>query len=110
VWNDEDVPGPMARDGDLRKSHGTPLIANVGGKPQLISVGAKASYGYEPRTGKELWRVEYNDWSSAPRPLFENGLAYIVTGQNERAGPSNLTVWAMSPTPMWPGNWPRIGK
>jgi outer membrane protein assembly factor BamB len=80
VWNDESVPGPMARDGDLRKSHGTPLIATVAGKPQLISVGAKASYGYDPRTGDELWRVEYNDWSSAPRPLYENGLAYIVTG------------------------------
>ncbi len=80
VWNDESVPGPMARDGDLRKSHGTPLIAMVAGKPQLISVGAKAAYGYDPRTGDELWRVEYNDWSSAPRPLFENGLAYIVTG------------------------------
>jgi outer membrane protein assembly factor BamB len=80
VWNDESVPGQMARDGDLRKSHGTPLIANVSGKPQLISVGAKASYGYDPRTGSELWRVEYNDWSSAPRPLYENGLAYIVTG------------------------------
>src|SRR5438876_5140626 len=58
AWNDENVPGPMAKDGDLRKSHGTPLIATVGGKPQLISVGAKASYGYEPRTGRELWRVE----------------------------------------------------
>lgn len=80
VWNDEGVPGQMARDGDLRKSHGTPLIANVSGKPQLISVGAKAAYGYDPRTGSELWRVEYNDWSSAPRPLYENGLAFIVTG------------------------------
>ena len=27
AWNDEDVPGQMARDGDLRKAHGTPLIA-----------------------------------------------------------------------------------
>ena len=80
VWNDETVPGPMARDGDLRKSHGTPLIATVAGKPQLLSVGAKAAYGYDPRTGHELWRVEYNDWSSAPRPLFDQGLAYIVTG------------------------------
>jgi len=80
AWNDEDVPGPMARDGDLRKAHGTPLLVTAGGKPQLISVGAKASYGYDPRNGDERWRVEYNDWSSAPRPLFENGVAYIVTG------------------------------
>lgn len=83
-WNDETVPGPMARDGDLRKSHGTPLIAMVGGQPQLLSVGAKASYGYDPRNGREIWRVEYNDWSSAPRPLFDNGLAYIITGLTKR--------------------------
>lgn len=80
AWNDESVPGPMAKDGDLRKSHGTPLLATVAGQPQLISVGAKATYGYDPRTGHELWRVEYHDWSSAPRPLFHQGIAYIVTG------------------------------
>lgn len=84
VWNDENVPGPMARDGDLRKSHGTPLLASVAGQPQLISVGAKASYGYNPRTGDELWRVEYNDWSSAPRPLCANGVAYIVPGLTKK--------------------------
>ena len=27
AWNDENVPGQMARDGDLRKAHSTPLIA-----------------------------------------------------------------------------------
>ncbi len=84
VWNDENVPGPMAKDGDLRKAHGTPLIATVSGKPQLFSVGAKASYGYDPRTGSELWRVEYNDYSSAPRPLFDHGLAYLVTGLSKK--------------------------
>ena len=80
AWNDENAPGAYAKDGDLRKAHGTPLIASVAGKPQLLSVGAKASYGYDPRTGHEIWRVEYNDWSNAPRPLFDHGLAYIVTG------------------------------
>ena len=91
VWNDETVPGQMAKDGDLRKSHGTPLIATVAGKPQLLSVGAKASYGYDPRTGHELWRVEYNDWSSAPRPLFDQGLAFIVTGLVKKE------LWAVKP-------------
>lgn len=80
VWNDEGSNDPMVREGDHRKSHGTPLIAVVNGKPQLISVGAKASYGYDPRTGKELWRVEYDDWSSAPRPVVGEGMAYIVSG------------------------------
>jgi outer membrane protein assembly factor BamB len=79
-WNDEDSPDQMVRDGDRRKAHSTPLIATANGKPLMISSGAKAAYGYDPRTGKELWMVQYNDWSEAPRPLFENGVAYIVTG------------------------------
>ena len=80
AWNDEGSNEPMTKEGDHRKAHGTPLLVTVDGKPQLVSVGAKAAYGYEPRTGHELWRVEYNDWSNAPRPLFDNGVAYIVTG------------------------------
>ncbi len=80
AWNDEDVPGQMAKDGDLRKAHSTPLIATTANGPQLISSGAKAAYGYSPDTGSELWRVEYPDWSGAPRPVFDQGLAFIVTG------------------------------
>lgn len=91
AWNDENAPGPYAKDGDLRKAHGTPLVATVNGKPQLFSAGAKAAYGYDPRTGDELWRVEYNDFSTAPRPLFANGLAYLVTGTSKRE------LWAVKP-------------
>jgi outer membrane protein assembly factor BamB len=84
VWNDENVPGQMAKDGDLRKAHSTPLIVTANGKPQMLSAGAKASYGYDPRTGRELWKVQYNDWSVAPRPVFDRGLAYFVTGLTKK--------------------------
>ena len=80
AWNDENVPGQMARDGDLRKAHSTPLIATWEGKTQMLSAGAKAAYGYDPRTGRELWKVQYQDWSVAPRPLFDKGIAYFITG------------------------------
>jgi outer membrane protein assembly factor BamB len=80
AWNDENDPGQMAREGDHRKAHGTPLIVTRAGKPLMLSAGAKAAYGYDPRTGRELWRVRYNDWSTAPRPLFDHGLAFFVTG------------------------------
>ncbi len=80
AWNDENVPGQMARDGDLRKAHSTPLIVTAAGKPLMLSAGAKAAYGYDPRTGRELWKVQYDDWSTAPRPLFDRGLAFFVTG------------------------------
>jgi outer membrane protein assembly factor BamB len=80
AWNDENVPGQMARDGDLRKAHSTPLVVNAKGRLQLLTVGAKAGYAYNPRTGSELWRVRYNAWSGAPRPLYHDGLAFFVTG------------------------------
>ena len=80
AWNDENVPGQMARDGDLRKAFSTPLIVMEAGKPLMISGGAKAAYGYDPRSGRELWKVQYPDHSVAPRPIYDRGLAYIVTG------------------------------
>jgi outer membrane protein assembly factor BamB len=83
AWNDENVPGPMARDGDLRKAHSTPLVVTAGGNPLLLSAGAKAAYGYNPRTGEELWMVRYPDFSTAPRPVFEKGLAYFVSGMSK---------------------------
>jgi outer membrane protein assembly factor BamB len=89
AWNDEHIPGQMAKDGDLRKAHSTPLIVSVAGKPQMLSAGAKAAYGYDPRDGRELWRLEHPDFSVAPRPLYENGMAFIVTGFTKRE------LWAM---------------
>src|SRR3989449_2129330 len=70
AWNDEDVQGQMAKDGDMRKAHSTPLIVTAAGKAQMLSAGAKAAYAYDPRTGRELWKVQHPDYSVAPRPLF----------------------------------------
>src|SRR5262249_17110259 len=86
AWNDENVPGQMARDGDLRKAHSTPLIVTAAGKTQMLSAGAKAAYGYDPRTGRELWRVQSPDFSVAPRPVFDrgSGLAFITTGLTKK--------------------------
>ena len=79
-WNDEHIDKQMVKDGDWRKAHGTPLIVNHDGKPVMCSVGAKAAYGYDPRTGKELWRVDHEAYSSSPRPVFHDGHFIIVTG------------------------------
>ena len=82
-WNDENVPGQMARDGDLRKAHSTPLLVRSEGMLQLLSAGAKAAYGYDPVTGKELWKVRYPAWSVAPRPVYDKGLGFFVTGHGQ---------------------------
>jgi outer membrane protein assembly factor BamB len=82
-WNDQDTTSQMVKEGDRRKAHSTPLIVSAAGKLLMLSAGAKAAYGYDPLTGKELWRVQYDDYSVAPRPLFQEGIAYFVTGMSK---------------------------
>ena len=72
----------MVRDGDHRKAHSTPLIVTDAGRVEMLSAGAKACYAYDPLTGHELWRVQYNDFSSAPRkvssrPLIEVSAQFV---------------------------------
>ena len=57
----------------------------------MLSAGAKASYAYDPRTGQELWKVHYDDYSTAPRPLFDGSLAFFITGGTLRE------LWAVKP-------------
>lgn len=80
-WNDENLTSKLAKDGDLRKAHSTPVITTINGKLQMLSSGAKATYAYDPRTGKELWRVQHQAaWSAAPMPLYSHSLVLLVTG------------------------------
>ena len=81
VWNDEGMRA--AAPGDLRKAHSTPLVVTAGGKLQLLSVGAKAAYAYDPRTGKELWKIHHGDYSTAPVPMFGGGMVFFVTGRSK---------------------------
>ena len=67
-------------DGDQKKGFGTPVVIEAAGRPQLISPAAKAVFSLDPLTGRELWRVRYEQHSAAARPLFAHGLVYIDTG------------------------------
>ncbi len=79
-WNDLDADGQPFSEGDLRKAYSTPLIVEVGGKPLMLSAGAKAAYAYDPATGEELWKINHPAYSGAAMPVFGRGVAYIVTG------------------------------
>lgn len=101
-YRDLDAAGKPKAEGDLRKAYGTPQIATLEGKPVLLSNGAKAHYGYDPLTGKELWQVEYQPFhSSGARPIFGHGLLFFA------AGFSKGHFYAIRPPPAsaWrPGN------
>ncbi len=72
--------GKPKMDGDMRKAFGTPLIIDVNGKPLMISVGAWTAFGYDPQTGREVWKVRLGSHSHTARPVFGQGLAFISTG------------------------------
>ncbi len=79
-WNDVDPTGRIIADGDLRKAHSTPFITQANGRYEMISAGAKAAYAYDPRTGRELWKVDYRGFSASFRPVVGFGMAFIPTG------------------------------
>ncbi len=89
VWSDWDEDGKPKREGDYRKAFCTPLVIDVAGGPQLISLGAAAGFSYHPRTGAEIWKIQHGGHSASPRPLFGNGLLHVVTGHGQ------TELWAM---------------
>lgn len=80
VWNDLGPDGQPFKEGDQRKAYSTPLIVDVNGKFQMFTAGSKAMYSYDPRTGKELWKIRHICYSAAARPLFYKGMVLMVTG------------------------------
>jgi len=73
--------GKPEAEGDFRKAFSTPHVVEHAGQPLLLSSGAKAHYGYDPQTGRELWRVEeHGQHSASTRPIAGHGLAFFPTG------------------------------
>jgi outer membrane protein assembly factor BamB len=46
----------------------------------MISPASKALYAYDPRTGRELWKVRHTAHTAVLRPVFGQGLAVFCTG------------------------------
>lgn len=74
-----------------RKAYSTPLLVTCNGRQQLISVAARAAYGYDPLTGKELWRVDYIGWSNVSGPVCGHGLVFLNPGFGQQE------LWAVRP-------------
>lgn len=76
-----------ARSGEMdprpqqRKAYGTPLIITMKGRPVVVSPAANWLYGYEPATGRELWKVEYEGlgFSMSVRPVADAERIYFST-------------------------------
>ena len=82
-FKDIEPDGRIKADGDFRKAFATPIVVTAGTQPVLISPGSMAAYGYDPLTGKELWRLEERtSFSSSTRQVAGHGLVFYTTGFN----------------------------
>jgi outer membrane protein assembly factor BamB len=73
--------GKVKENGDYRKAFATCQVADIAGRPVLLSQGASAQYGYDPLTGKEYWRIEERSCHSASgRAVLGNGMIFMTCG------------------------------
>jgi outer membrane protein assembly factor BamB len=68
-------------DRDEFPSWGTPTIAVTPAGPQLVTNASKYIRGYDPRTGKELWRLGGSSKITAPTPIFADGVFVVASGR-----------------------------
>jgi len=83
VWKTDRTIDYGTEVGDLKKGYGTPSLIKVNGQLQLVSPTAVETITYDPRTGKELWRVRHGGMNAAARPLEYEGLVYIAAGKDD---------------------------
>jgi outer membrane protein assembly factor BamB len=62
-------------------SWGTPTIATTSSGPQLVTNASNFIRGYDPKTGKELWRLGGSSKITAPTPVFADDLFVVVSGR-----------------------------
>jgi len=75
--------------------HTTPVIVNVGGKPQMLIAGSNALQSINPDDGELIWWVE--TVGDVPTPVYHNGLVYTDSGRGspgiavDPTGSGNIT-------------------
>jgi outer membrane protein assembly factor BamB len=62
-------------------SWGTPTVRPGPGRAELITNGSNFIRGYDPTTGKELWRLGGSSHITAPTPIFGEGVIVVASGR-----------------------------
>jgi outer membrane protein assembly factor BamB len=72
----------MNANPQLKKSYGTPIVVESGGRAELISPAADWLYAYDPASGRELWKLPFGHlgFSITPRPVTGHGMIFMSTG------------------------------
>jgi len=66
---------------DELPSWGTPTVATTSKGAELVTNAANFVRGYDPRTGKELWRLGRSSKITAPTPFAAGDLLVVASGR-----------------------------
>ena len=62
-------------------SWGTPNVYEGAGEPELVTNAANYIRGYDPSSGRELWRLGGSSKITAPTPIFTDDLIVVASGR-----------------------------
>ena len=61
-------------------SWSTPAILEIGGRTELVTQATTFTRGYDPTSGKELWRLSGNSEITIPTPIVGPGFVIVTNG------------------------------
>ena len=65
-----------------RIGHSTPVVMQVNGKDQIISVAGDVIQGFDPADGKLIWTVANSGEPGVPSPAVGDGLVFATPANN----------------------------
>jgi outer membrane protein assembly factor BamB len=80
VWKRDREIDYGTDNGDLKKAYGTASVIHVDGKPLLIYPSAIATIAYDVDSGDSVWITYHAGMNASARPVFVDGLVYIING------------------------------
>jgi outer membrane protein assembly factor BamB len=104
-------------DRDEIPSWGTPTVVTTASGPELVTNASNFARGYDPRTGRELWRLGPTSKITAPTPISSDGLIVVASGRGPerpivvvRAGSRGDLSLAAGATSSDAVAWSRTGR
>ena len=68
--------------GMSRIGHSTPVVMQVNGKDQIISVAGDVIQGFDPANGRLIWTVANDGEPCVPSPAIGEGLVFATSANN----------------------------
>ena len=65
---------------NIEVSWATPILVTSGSRVELVTAGNQAIIGYDPATGRELWRMKGLASNAVPSPVAGDGIVVLSAG------------------------------